>query len=83
MLYPTECCWASSVVGAELDFAIVTDFSDIDALSLPRRLQRKIGCGRGRYAMDKLGVGSAGLPPPCGPRSSSVGQVKKGRTAST
>ncbi len=47
VLYPTECCWASSVVGAELDFAIVTDFSDIDALSLPRRLQRKIGRGGG------------------------------------
>jgi hypothetical protein len=43
VLYLTESGWASSVVGAGLDFAIVTEFSDIDALSLLRRLQRKIG----------------------------------------
>ena len=43
VLYLTECSWASDVVGAGLDFAIVTEFSDIDGLSLLRRLQRKIG----------------------------------------
>jgi hypothetical protein len=43
VLYLTECSWASYVVGAALDFAIVTEFSDIDGLSLLRRLQRKIG----------------------------------------
>jgi hypothetical protein len=31
------------VVGSGLDFSIVTEFSDIDGLSLLRRLQRKIG----------------------------------------
>ncbi|ORA35531.1 hypothetical protein BST20_17660 [Mycobacterium branderi] len=43
VLYLTECSWASDVVGSGLDFAIVTEFSDIDGLSLLRRLQRKIG----------------------------------------
>ena len=43
VLYLTECSWASDVVGAGLDFSIVTEFSDIDGLSLLRRLQRKIG----------------------------------------
>jgi hypothetical protein len=43
VLYLTECSWASDVVGSGLDFSIVTEFSDIDGLSLLRRLQRKIG----------------------------------------
>jgi hypothetical protein len=43
VLYLTECSWASDVVGAGLDFSIVTEFSDIDGLSLLRCLQRKIG----------------------------------------
>jgi hypothetical protein len=43
VLYLTECSWASNVVGSGLDFSIVTEFSDIDGLSLLRRLQRKIG----------------------------------------
>jgi hypothetical protein len=43
VLYLTECSWASDVVGSGLDFSIVTEFSDIDGLSLLRRLQHKIG----------------------------------------
>lgn len=43
VLYLTECSWASDVVGAGLDFSIVTAFSDIDGLSMLRHLQRKIG----------------------------------------
>jgi hypothetical protein len=43
VLYLTECCWASNIVGSGLDFAIVTEFSDIDCLSMLRNLQRKIG----------------------------------------
>ena len=43
MLYLTECSWASSLVGAALDFSIVTGFSDTEAVSLLRGLQRKVG----------------------------------------
>jgi hypothetical protein len=43
VLYLTECSWASSLVGAALDFSIVTGFSDTEGLSLLRGLQRKIG----------------------------------------
>jgi hypothetical protein len=43
VLYLTECSWASSLVGAALDFAIVTGVSDTEALQLLRGLQRKIG----------------------------------------
>jgi hypothetical protein len=43
ILYLTECSWASNIVGSGLDFSIVTEFSDIDCLSLLRHLQRKIG----------------------------------------
>jgi hypothetical protein len=43
VLYLTECSWASSLVGAALDFSIVTGFSDTEALGLLRGLQRKIG----------------------------------------
>jgi hypothetical protein len=43
VLYLTECSWASSLVGAGLDFAIVTRFSDTEAMGLLRGLQRKIG----------------------------------------
>lgn len=58
VLYLTECSWASSLVGAALDFPIVTGISDTDALRLLRGLQRKIGGidqaeklfpGRGRH----------------------------------
>jgi hypothetical protein len=41
MLYLTECSWASSLVGAALDFSVVTGFSDTEALGLLRGLQRK------------------------------------------
>jgi hypothetical protein len=43
VLYLTECSWASNIVGSGLDFPIVTEFSDIDCLSMLRHLQRKIG----------------------------------------
>ncbi|VAZ79579.1 hypothetical protein LAUMK4_04661 [Mycobacterium persicum] len=43
MLYVTECSWASELVGAGLDFATVSGFSETEAVSLPRGLQRKIG----------------------------------------
>lgn len=45
----TEITWASDLVGAGLDFATVTGFSDTEAVSLLRGLQRrrKIG-GRTR-----------------------------------
>jgi hypothetical protein len=58
VLYLTECCWASSLVGAALDFSVVTGFSDAEALGVLRGLQRKIGGvdqadalfpGRGRH----------------------------------
>ena len=43
VLYLTECSWASSLVGAALDFSLVTGLSDAEGLSLLRGLQRKIG----------------------------------------
>jgi hypothetical protein len=43
VLFLAECSWASSVIGAGLDFAIVTGFSDTEAVSLLRGLQRKVG----------------------------------------
>jgi hypothetical protein len=45
VLFLTEITWASDLVGAGLDFATVTGFSDIEAVSLLRGLQqrRKIG----------------------------------------
>lgn len=43
VLFLTEITWASSLIGSGLDFAIVTKFSDIEAVSLLRALQRKIG----------------------------------------
>lgn len=42
-LYLTECCWASSLVGLGPDFAAATGLSDADALSMLRRIQRKLG----------------------------------------
>jgi hypothetical protein len=42
VLFLTEITWASSLVGSGLDFAIVTRFSDIEAVALFRGLQRKI-----------------------------------------
>jgi len=42
-LYLTECCWASSLIGLGADFAAATGLSDADALSMLRRIQRKIG----------------------------------------
>ncbi len=63
VLYLTECSWASSLVGAALDFSIVTGFSDSEALGLLRSIQRKFGgieqadvlfpdCGRRRPVGD-------------------------------
>jgi hypothetical protein len=43
VLFLTEVTFASSLIGAGLDFAIVTAFSDSEALGLLRGLQRKIG----------------------------------------
>jgi hypothetical protein len=43
VLFLTEITWASSLIGSGLDFAIVTKFSDIEAVNLLRALQRKIG----------------------------------------
>ncbi|WP_310784300.1 hypothetical protein [Mycobacterium sp. Z3061] len=58
VLYLTECSWASSLVGAGLDFSTVSEFTDAQALGLLRGLQRKVGGmkyadalfpGRGRH----------------------------------
>ncbi|WP_231970945.1 hypothetical protein [Mycobacterium sp. E3198] len=43
VLFLTEVTWASDLIGAGLDFDAVTSFSDADALTLLRGLQRKIG----------------------------------------
>jgi hypothetical protein len=43
VLFLVESSWASSVVGAGLDFAIVTGISDTEGAALLRGLQRKIG----------------------------------------
>jgi hypothetical protein len=42
VLFLTEITWASNLVGSGLDFAIVTRFSDTEAVGLLRALQRKI-----------------------------------------
>lgn len=42
VLFVTEITWASNLVGSGLDFAIVTGFSDAEAITLLRSLQRKI-----------------------------------------
>jgi len=42
VMFLTEITWASSLVGSGLDFAIVTRFSDAEAVALLRGLQRKI-----------------------------------------
>jgi hypothetical protein len=36
-------CWASNLIGLGPDFAAATGLSDADALSMLRRIQRKIG----------------------------------------
>ncbi|RFZ45322.1 hypothetical protein DAVIS_01152 [Mycobacterium marinum] len=41
VLFLTEITWASGLVGAGLDFAIVTGFSDSEAIGLLRGLQRR------------------------------------------
>jgi hypothetical protein len=41
-LFLTEITWASCLVGAGLDFEIVTGFSDAEAITVLRSLQRKI-----------------------------------------
>ena len=41
VLFLTEITWASMLIGSGLDFAIVTRFSDSEAVSLLRGLQRK------------------------------------------
>jgi hypothetical protein len=43
VLFLTEVTWASNLIGSGLDFEIVTRFSDAEALSLLRGLQRRIG----------------------------------------
>lgn len=43
VLFLTEITWVSDLVGSGLDFEIVTGFSDTEAVSLLRGLQRKIG----------------------------------------
>jgi hypothetical protein len=67
VLFLTEITWASDLVGAGLDFATITGFSDTEAVSLLRSLQRrrKIGGhtrakllfpngGRTRTAVDRV-----------------------------
>jgi hypothetical protein len=66
VLYLTECSWASSVVGAGLDFAIVTGFSDTEGLTLLRGLQRKIG-----------GIERAKLLFPSGGRTPSAEEIEE------
>ncbi len=71
VLFLTEITWASSLVGSGLDFAIVTKFSDVQAVGLLRGLQRKIGRydralllfpngGRTRTAEENRGIGEVG-----------------------
>jgi hypothetical protein len=43
VLFLGEITWASCLVGAALDFEIVTGFSDAEAIAVLRSLQRKIG----------------------------------------
>jgi hypothetical protein len=43
VLFLSEVIWGSSLVGAALDFEIVTGFSDAEAIAVLRSLQRKIG----------------------------------------
>lgn len=59
VLFLTEITWASSLIGAGLDFAIVTRFSDIDGLSVLRGLQRKLG----GYTLGRLLFPHAGRTP--------------------
>jgi hypothetical protein len=66
VLFLTECSWASSLVGAALDFFVVTGFSDTEGLTLLRGLQRKIG-----------GVERAKLLFPSGGRSPSVEEIEQ------
>jgi len=66
VLYLTECSWASSLVGAALDFSIVTGFSDTEGLTLLRGLQRKIG-----------GVDRAKLLFPSGGRTLSAEEIEE------
>lgn len=42
VMFLTEITWASNLVGSGLDFAIVTRFTDTEAVALLRELQRKI-----------------------------------------
>jgi hypothetical protein len=46
VLFLGEITWASCLVGAALDFEIVTGFSDAEAIAVLRSLQRKIGDSR-------------------------------------
>lgn len=46
VLFLSEITWASSLVGAALDFEIVTGFSDAEAIAVLRSLQRKISSRR-------------------------------------
>lgn len=43
VLFLTEVTWASDLIGSGLDFDVVTSFSDTEAVTLLRGLQRKIG----------------------------------------
>jgi len=66
VLFLAECSWASSVVGAGLDFATVTGFTDEEAVSTMRGLQRKIG-----------GVARARLLFPNGGRTSTAEELEE------
>lgn len=66
VLYLTECAWASDLVGAALDFATVTGFSDSEAVVLLRGLQRKIG-----------GIKRAKLLFPDGGRTSTADEIEE------
>jgi hypothetical protein len=54
----TEVTLATSLIGAGVDFTIVTAFSDTDAITLLRGLQRKIG----GYRRAKLLFPNGGRP---------------------
>jgi len=68
VLFLTEITWASDLVGAGLDFATVTGFSDTEAVSLLRGLQRRRKIG---------GYNRAKLLFPNGGRSRTTEEIEK------
>ncbi|HME76351.1 MAG TPA: hypothetical protein VKI00_12075 [Mycobacterium sp.] len=60
VLFLTEITWASDLVGAALDFATITGFSDTEAVSLLRGLQRRRKIGG--YEAGKLLFPNGGRP---------------------